>query len=377
MSEPNFGFMQQAFFVDDLPHRKSKTPLKLFGSTSRSHAARVAHERRKAVRASKGLQLKTCDSKDGTILCNAKLADVPTYEHRGKAMAALRRHMARGQGITDAMLLTVCFLALLERRYDELEAHNTHKQILGTLVSARGGLDAISPYIKSVLMQYEFPWAMETGSSVLPRTQRRQPLYPPSYSTRTLLQRIHNLPEGFAVLALQGQLSTHLLSILQRFAHFESGELQHDSNNSQTGYVFDDFWDAFPPLSFQDAEEPSLDNLLFLCLLVYAGVRYSAIPQVNNIAVCMRASLKAKLLECHQFREPAVEQCLCWIWTVAVSSWRQTDGTLDKPGVELLVRQRRRFFYLGSEEEHEMVLRKFFWCIGCWRTSRELFEIRI
>ncbi|KAL4902710.1 hypothetical protein BDW74DRAFT_157427, partial [Aspergillus multicolor] len=136
------------------------------------------------------------------------------YEHRGKAMVALRKHMARGEGITDAMLLTVCFLALLERRYDEIEAHSIHKQILGTLVAARGGLDKLSPYIKSLLMQYEFPWAMETGASVLPRTQRHQPLYPDGYvniiGSRSLLRkRIRRLPEGFAALALEGKLSTH------------------------------------------------------------------------------------------------------------------------------------------------------------------------
>jgi hypothetical protein len=297
------------------------------------------------------------------------------YEHRGKAMAALRTHLARGGEMNDAVLITVCFLALLERRFDEIEAHNTHKQILGTLVAARGGLNALSPYIKSVLMQYEFPWAMETGSSVLPRTQRRQPMYPSVHSTDVLIKRIRRLPDGFAILALQGKLSTHLLSILERFIQFESGELGLDGNGSESGYMFDDFWDTFPQLSLRDTGEPSLDSLLFLCLLVYAGVRYSAIPPVNNIAVCMRASLRAKLLQCRQIREPEVEECLYWIWTVAVTASRQMDGTLDKPGMELLVRQRIRFQYLGGQDEHELIPKRFFWDDRCQKTCRELFEV--
>jgi hypothetical protein len=277
--------------------------------------------------------------------------------------------------MNDAVLITVCFLALLERRFDEIEAHNTHKQILGTLVAARGGLNALSPYIKSVLMQYEFPWAMETGSSVLPRTQRRQPMYPSVHSTDVLIKRIRRLPDGFAILALQGKLSTHLLSILERFIQFESGELGLDGNGSESGYMFDDFWDTFPQLSLRDTGEPSLDSLLFLCLLVYAGVRYSAIPPVNNIAVCMRASLRAKLLQCRQIREPEVEECLYWIWTVAVTASRQMDGTLDKPGMELLVRQRIRFQYLGGQDEHELIPKRFFWDDRCQKTCRELFEV--
>ncbi|KAL2816702.1 hypothetical protein BJX63DRAFT_387133 [Aspergillus granulosus] len=447
MGESTFGFMPQVFFVDDFPYRKPARPHILFESTSRSHAARVAHEKRKAAKTSKKLQVRKGEPRDEGLhgvpmLYNARIADMPIslkifwkvvvpgvrplctlfntrcvtneewlpymaqdvffhagaaamhaahdqlvnpefrtrpsriiFEHRGKAMAQLREHMARGEGVTDAMLLAVCFLALLERRYDEMDAHNTHKHMMGTLVVARGGLDALSPYTRSVLMQYEFPWAMETGASVLPRTRRRQPRYPFVDSTGIPLKRIRNIPEGFAVLALQGMVSAHLLTTLERFNYFASRDFSPDGDSLQAGYVYDDFWDAFPPLSFHDSGEPSLDNLLFLCLLVYASVQYSVIPPVNNIAVCMRSSLRAKLLQCRRIRESAEEECLCWIWTVAVSSWRQIDGTLDKPGMELQMAQRIRFGYLGGQAEHEKILSKFFWDDGCQKTCRELFNI--
>ncbi|KAL3440098.1 hypothetical protein BJX65DRAFT_315134 [Aspergillus insuetus] len=335
MSESTFGFMSQVFFVDGLSGQKPKRPRVQFHTTSRSHAARVAHEKRKAVKASKAskqVQLvpkmdepKRRELQGAVIRYNSKLADIPIsikifwnvvvpgvkplftlfntrcvtseewlpymaqdvffhagaaamhaahdqlvnpefrtrpsqiiYEHRGRAMAALRTHLARGGEMNDAVLITVCFLALLERRFDEIEAHHTHKRILGTLVAARGGLDALSPYIKSVLMQYEFPWAMETGSSVLPRTQRRQPLYPSVHSPELLIKQIRRLPDGFAILALQGKLSTHLLSILERFIQFESGELGLDGNGPESSYMFDDFWDTFPQLSLCDTDEPSV-----------------------------------------------------------------------------------------------------------------------
>ncbi|KAL2809388.1 hypothetical protein BJX63DRAFT_364460 [Aspergillus granulosus] len=433
MTESAFGFMPQVFFVDDHPYRKARIPRTVLRTTSRSHAARMAHEKRKAVKASIIQGDKREKPQDGgsqsvTLLRNAKITDIPTsikiflqvvvpgvrpictlfnvrcviseeslsfmaqdvffhagaaaihaaydqlvnpdfrtrpsliiYKHRGKALAELRQHIARGDGITDAMLIAVCFLALLERRYDEIEAHNVHKQVLGTLVAARGGLDALSPQTRSVLMQYEFPWALESGFSVLQRTERRQPLYPPVYSTANLLERTKNLPEGFAALALTGDLSMQLLGTLEQILQATMMGLEQVSTNSQTRYMFDDFWDALPSLSCYDAEEPWLDNLLFLCLIVYAGLRYSAIPQVNNISVCMRSSLKGKLLRCRRQRAPIIEDCLCWISTVAVSAWRHLDGTLDTPGIELLKWQRIRFAYLRSEEEYEKVLRRFFW----------------
>ncbi|RDW67244.1 uncharacterized protein DSM5745_09110 [Aspergillus mulundensis] len=448
MTESTFGFMPLVFFVDDVQHPKSKNSRKRLESTSRSHAARVAHEKRKAVKA-KGNPEDACGRNQGpAILRNARMAAVPTsikifwhvvvpgvrpmctifntrclatqewmgymaqdvffhaaaaamhaahdplinrefrtrpsqviFEHRGKAMAALRRHMARGEDITDAMLLTVCFLALLERRYNEMEAHQLHKQALGSLVASRGGLDALPPYIKCLLMQYEFPWAIETGSSVLPRTQRRQPLYPGGSGSKTLQKQIRSLPEGFAALGLQGKISTHLLLILERFTMYPTKGRELDTENESCklhiGYVFDDFWDAFPQLSFdeRDSQEPSLNNLLFLCLLVYAGLRHSPIPQVNSIVVCMRAALHARLVQCTRLREAAEEECLRWIWAVAVSSWRQRDGTLDQPGFQLLERQRWR---LGSSssEEFEKTLRKFFWDDGLEMTCRQMFQIQ-
>jgi hypothetical protein len=88
MSESTFGFMPQVFFVDGLFGQKPKRPRVQFHTTSRSHAARVAHEKRKAVKAvkaSKQVQLepkknepKREEVQGAVIRYNAKLADIPT-----------------------------------------------------------------------------------------------------------------------------------------------------------------------------------------------------------------------------------------------------------------------------------------------------------
>ncbi|KAL5339672.1 hypothetical protein BJX70DRAFT_363579 [Aspergillus crustosus] len=140
MTESSFSFIPQVFFVADLPNGRLKRAQKS-ESASRSHAARIAHEKRKAAKECKRNLDETeriAESKQqvADILRNAKFAEVPTsikifwklvvpgvtpmytlFNTRVTTSDEWIPYMAQD------VLITVCFLALLERRFNEMEAN--------------------------------------------------------------------------------------------------------------------------------------------------------------------------------------------------------------------------------------------------------------
>lgn len=172
----------------------------------------------------------------------------------------------------------------------------------------------------------------------------------PSPELDLLAQR---LPPGFRELAIQHKLSHKILEPLERLTLAQIPRSESDNSSCDNHVTFRSrksrvthtgFWDACPSLTIPDVgAEPVLEKLLCLALLLYCSTLFSSETCINNIAMWTRRKLSGYLPLCIQPRDQQEEECLFWIWTLTVSSWKTHTGVYPPHALALLSAQKERF----------------------------------
>ena len=93
--------------------------------------------------------------------------------HRGKALEALRHHLMKVEAveeeISDTAIMAVAMLASLEEVLGDRMSHTMHRETMGRMVKAKGGLRKLRYDARYfVVSEAEMVWALESGYSVIP-----------------------------------------------------------------------------------------------------------------------------------------------------------------------------------------------------------------
>ena len=173
------------------------------------------------------------------------------------------------------------------------------------------------------------------------------------------------LPSGFAALAEADLLSVEVLGVLERVVHLwnritkglslSSSSFSSDSGKGKgkAAELTPNFWSACPSLavSIPPDEEPTIDNLLALGLWLYVALEFSnrSIAESMLLWISMsrsaRQDLSTRLMRCAVSRHSDEEDCLMWLFEIAIASWTGPDGALLPQGLALLELRYLRFGY--------------------------------
>ena len=295
---------------------------------------------------------------------------VPSVEvlrHRCKALHALRAEFQKGQ-VTDAMLLSLQFLAFTEKTFGDLTAFDTHMRMLRALVAARGGLTGLGEYVRCLLLHGDFFWAMRSGVSFLPTTNvRRTPDYRPLPAQ--LRQHSKRLPEGFRALINASKLPLDVVEVLVRINDVHcKGTRQYILSTKDVlsshhrSDQYSDFWEACPSMFAADRNlEPAIEKLLCLAMFLFCTSCLSPLAAWSGTPARTVLTMTENLVRCISRRDSIEENCLFWIWSLTVLSCKTRKGDLMLHGCRLRQDLFLRFPAWASYEEARPIWETFFY----------------
>ena len=96
-----------------------------------------------------------------------------TLLHRGKALEELRMHLdmvvTKGAELSPTAIIAVVMLACLEEQLGDAASHMVHRETVGQMLRAKGGLENLSYDPRySVASEIEMIWALTSGYTVIP-----------------------------------------------------------------------------------------------------------------------------------------------------------------------------------------------------------------
>lgn len=181
------------------------------------------------------------------------------------------------------------------------------------------------------------------------------PVYGPALDTKQSGVKpnvnVEHLPSGFATLGKAQKLSVEVLQVIERIAQLKVGVLPPGLSISCGESTTANFWSACPSLTTKTPphEEPDIDNLLALSLWLYVALEFSSRPIAESMILWIsmarstRQDLSTKLMRCIVPRDENEEECLIWIFEIAIASWTGPDGALLPQGLALLSVRMWRF----------------------------------
>lgn len=263
----------------------------------------------------------------------------PSEDVRINQMAAITRLQKKynnavttGSHVADDMtIITVLALASLARLLGDLKGYETHKRSMRSMVSLRGGLDALghNGLVKCTLLQWDSFWVFETQGTPLFSESRPShiPVYPAFPLSPDIREIFVKIPVGFQSLVMKGKISVELIEILGRAA----GATQSGMNDVAPGVLrdserrkYNDFVEACPFLCSSEVAKVALEKDICLAVLLYCSNAFTT----TRSSTALYASCRMELTRALQHNDysslayPEME-CLFWVCIVCIDSWRQ------------------------------------------------------
>lgn len=265
----------------------------------------------------------------------------------------------------------------------EYKASDMHRSNLGQLV-AQQGLESMDEHIVCAILQYIVPrlfrdqqltccrqnqyWLDAGMQPILPVSSPPTPIeYPPVPFPPNLQWQVDCLPDGFRQLACDGGVAVSNLCILFR-VHNVHLDLQMDKVQTRLdpsvldgNHHYRTLLDACPVLRMPDTEDSIFQKILCWTLLIYSMVYLGNANAVSPLPLSARRDLTTRLLRLPQQQSTALEECVFWMWHVAVHSWRNPNGQIEGDGKTLKQLERARFKHWCDERRTEQILGRFSW----------------
>lgn len=300
---------------------------------------------------------------------------IEVLQRRGSAMAKVREKVAlirfgkESRPLDADTLFAMIFLGVLEGALRNQKARDLHKQIIGWIVAQAGGLQSLEDgtLLKCCLMLFDTFTAVGTGSTMFPGSPRRyKPIYPSHPISVELHSMIGSLPEGYQGLVAEGRLSCDVLLPLYRATYLtritdaktRSGVIESTRMQKK---MYNDFWEACPCLT----ASPDDGDLMFekLLALTLVGYCYTALgPKLSSIVLReSRAELTKKIVS-YQARSLSEEECVIWMWIVAIDTWSiGQPHSLQPDGVSLVMELQTRFPQMRDLSAVKDLGNRFLW----------------
>lgn len=265
----------------------------------------------------------------------------PSEDVRSNRMTAISRlqkkynhSLTSGNHVADDMtIITVLALASLARLLGDLNGYETHRKSMRSMVSSRGGLDALghNGLVKCTLLQWDSFWVFETqGTPLFSDRPPHIPVYPAFPLSPDIRELFVKIPVGFQSLVMKGKISVELIEILSRAADAtESGfdGIIPGSLRDSEYRKYHDFVEACPFLA-SDATRVALEKDICLAVLLYCSNAFTRIRSSTALYASCRMQLTRSLQQndYSSLSQPERE-CLFWVCIVCIDSWRQNGPT--------------------------------------------------
>ena len=310
------------------------------------------------------------------------------FLHLGNALKKLQARLIDGdRAASTATIAMLLYTAGVARHIGDLDGFERYKDMIRSLLRSMDGVESLYAYngkVKCILLQWNFFWTLNGGTSLLSEPNRpksRYPSIPLSYDLRNL---IASIPPGFKALADTGGLSTQVLQLLSRVNQLViSTRSKHESQQFLDMPLVDaklDFQSSAPCLEDDDTLKPSLEKALCLALILFSTNTMNPIKPKKSVwgqvAVGSRAWLTTNLNRFGAIT-PLCEQCLLWIWLITIDSWGADTGVLLADGIRVFDSFKSRFPHFTLDWDiTSQVVRKYFWsqdlddfCRSIWPSS--------
>lgn len=206
--------------------------------------------------------------------------------------------------------------------------------------------------------------------------------YPPFPLPSSLQWQVDWLPQGFRQLANIGAIATSNLCVLFRIYNVQL-DLQKDTMHTRLNTYplngnsdYRTLLDACPVLKMPDGDDTIFQKILCWTLLIYSMVYLGNANAVSPLPLSARQDLTNSLFKLPQQQILVMEECVLWMWHIAVRSWRRRNGQLEGAGEALEQAQNQRFMHWYSNGRAEQVLESFSWGLhvcgqsqSCWKAT--------
>ncbi|ETI21027.1 hypothetical protein G647_07370 [Cladophialophora carrionii CBS 160.54] len=220
------------------------------------------------------------------------------------------------------------------------------------------------------MCRFEYLSSLGTEISFL---QEAPPVPYPIHAIDLDASALDELPSGFRHLIHGAKLSRNVIEVIQRAnivndATFGKSKTTPNYNTYKleiTAKYFD-YIEACPELGSPDDpwSEAPLGKLLCLALLVYCCNDLCPVSALSASKTSARRGLTAELLKCTSTHdEKCEEECLLWVWIVALNAWRNNLGVWTGVGSELSILFKARFRLIlgGGYEGCSYIVESFLW----------------
>ena len=359
---------------------------------------------------------------DGQYWCDVTLAPTPApglhsvLYYRGQTMSHIRMQLltnrAQESYIGDATILAIAFLMGVDSYNSDFVSEATHERALKVIISSRGGLDSLDPFVRSLLLTYNF-WFQQSRPPLFQREEYASDIQRlERLRTVTLLQAQQAtpyLPNTFGRLLQCRPMSLQLLDILMRTQSW-SATLQRlwSRQAAITDYTTFSECEAFLILDDvlllrskmrkelrdhdqEDTPGSRLEMLVILTLILYLpNTMYKPTAQnwsiyqqpLNEVTEMLQDwfGRKDQLLRL----EVPLRNAFIWCSVIAVDSWRRTNHVIDPKGMTIIVSLIDSFAELQEWSVLKRVLQESLWYGAamkdwriCWEAGqRDLMERR-
>lgn len=286
--------------------------------------------------------------------------------HRGKAMAKVRQRILKDAiNVDDNTIIAMIFLAVLERSFRNISAHELHKRNIKLIVSKRGGLKGFQDgsLVKGSMLQFDTLWSLDSGNTIFPGERRRHnPEFPTHPYSPELCTIIGSFPPGFESLAVEGVLSYDLIPLIYRAAHLarlsSSARWQLLSTKRRLTGKYNDFAEACPALAISGRDGSMLEKLIATTILCFAYTGFGS----RTSASALRGS-RAELtmnLQIYNPESTAELDCLLWMYVIAIDAW-SVGSRLQPDGLVLLVKLQEAYPVFRGVDAAIAVAKRFLW----------------
>ena len=264
-------------------------------------------------------------------------------------------------------ITAVTFLGLLEEKLGDGAGLCVHRETMGRMMEASGGLESLRYDPRySLACETEMGWALNSGYTVIPYKAARRCRRRSRSKAMAEMEAWHaeGMPRGWRELDEEAKLSSDMVWTVVQITEGLQGKAQ-DGRRQTAFRKFDYYWDAFPYLHISYTEDLTLEELLEMAILLYCSHTIAPRSPAATTHWVSRRMLTKHLpvyaAHSHSNMSQSVERAVLWMLMLTLYAWEMPSKDPEGEGAKVMEHLPLASVKMFSTDEVEEVLRAFFW----------------